>query len=167
MNKYLGCLIILFSFCACQKQKNIDSLDQASIFFDHYKSRSNWQAFQDLYADDLVFEDVIYRLKYNKEEFINFYNWPDTLFQKHPDYPETLVLEEITTSYSSAVGRGYFNPFYYRGELMAMDHRWRFMISLEFNGQGKISRHTDFIEYPPSFLKAAAQGLLNQKENAR
>lgn len=164
MNKYLTSLLVLVTLTACQNQSSNESLEQASIFFDHYKNRTNWQEFKDLYADDLVFEDVIYRLKYGKEEFFNFYNWPDTLFQKHLEYPETLVLEELTTTDSTAVGRGYFNPFYFQGQLYSMDHNWRFMISLEFNAQGKINRHIDFIEYPPTFLKAAANDLLKQQD---
>lgn len=160
MNKVILLLIIL---SACTTEKPNRAEDAANEFFDMYQARDDWQGFQGLYADDLVFEDVIYRLTFGKQEFIDFYNWPDTAFSKHPDFPATLVLEELALTDSSAIGRGYFNPFYYSGVLLSFDHRWRFNIALEFNSNGKIIRHIDFIEYPPEYLKMVSDILLKQK----
>lgn len=156
--------IILFFLIAtaCTSPNTETSLarERALLFFDTYKARTDWQAFQDLYAEDLVFQDVIFRYTYNKEEFINFYNWPDPLLEKHPDYPEVLVLEELTMTDSTAMGRGYFTPFYYSGQLYDDAEHMRFVISLHFDENGKIKRHTDFIEYPPEFLVGLAERLL-------
>ncbi|MCE7994303.1 MAG: hypothetical protein HEP71_20120 [Roseivirga sp.] len=154
-------LFLLLAACANPQEKVDFAREHAILFFDTYKARTDWKAFQDLYAEDLVFKDVIFRYTYNKEEFINFYNWPDPLLEKHPDYPEVLVLEDLTTTDSTAMGRGYFTPFYYNGQLYDDAEHMRFVISLQFDEQGKIKRHTDFIEYPPQFLVGLAERLMN------
>ncbi|OEK01223.1 hypothetical protein BFP97_06740 [Roseivirga sp. 4D4] len=122
-----------------------------------YADRSDWPGFINQYADDLVFEDVVFALSYDKNQFIDFYNWPDTAFRKHPDYPKTLIVEDLAVTDSSAVGRGYFTPFYFGGELMAKEHQWRFTIWLYFNEHGKITRHIDYIDYPARFMKLAVE----------
>lgn len=154
-------LFLLVMACTSPGKETSDAREKAVIFFDTYKARNDWQAFQDLYAEDLIFEEVIFRYTYNKEEFVNFYNWPDPLLEKHPDYPEVLVLEDLTTTDSTAVGRGYFTPFYYDGKLYGDAENLRFAIALHFNEEGKIKRHIDFIEYPPEFLIGLAERLLN------
>ena len=157
-------LLFCLAIVGCTSPHKEDSLieERAKEFFDMYQARDNWAGFQDLYADDLEFEDVIFRLKYDKTAFVNFYNWPDTAFKKHPDYPNTLVLEELALTDSSSIGRGYFTPFYYGGVLMSSEHHWRFNMTLTFNKEGKIKRHIDFIEYPPIYLKSAAESLLKE-----
>ena len=157
--KWLFLSFIFLSGCTSNinEKNSVETL--ANSFFEHYAIRSDWKGFQALYADDMVFEDVIYRLKFDKTEFLQFYNWPDTAFSKHPDFPATLVLEELALTDSSAIGRGVFNPFYYGGKLFSLDHKWRFNMSLQFNDEGKIIKHIDFIEYPPEFLQQAAATL--------
>ncbi len=150
-------VIITFSCCSDEESK---TRGQAEKYFEMYADRSDWSGFINQYADDLVFQDVVYGLSYDKAEFIKFYNWPDTAFQKHPDYPKTLILEDLAVTDSSAVGRGYFTPFYFGGQLMAMEHQWRFTIWLYFNEDGMIHRHIDYIDYPASFMKSAAEGRI-------
>ncbi len=152
--------LVLLVSCTSSEKRNTEAL--ALEFFEKFKSRNDWSGFKNLYADNLVFEDVIYRLKFNKDDFFSFYNWPDTLFEKHPDFPETLVLQDLSVTDSSAVGRGYFNPFYYKGALLSKDHHWRFTMWLYFDEEGRIKRHIDFIEYPPVFLQSAAESIENQ-----
>ncbi|GAB5523100.1 MAG: hypothetical protein Roseis2KO_09720 [Roseivirga sp.] len=160
MKRYL-LFFLLLAACTSSSEETHSTRERALTFFDTYKARSDWQAFQDLYAENMVFEDVIFRYTYNKEEFIGFYNWPDPLLEKHPDYPEVLVLEDLATTDSTAIGRGYFTPFYYSGKLYDDSEHMRFVISLHFDKQGKIKKHTDFIEYPPEFLVGVAERLLN------
>lgn len=160
MNRFFV-LLLLLAACATPEKETNQSREKALQFFDTYKARSDWDAFQDLYAKDLVFQDVVFRHTYNKEEFINFYNWPDPLLAKHPDYPEVMVLEDLATTDSTAIGRGHMNPFYYDGKLYGDLEHMRFVIALHFNEEGKIKRHIDFIEYPPEFLVGLAERLLN------
>ena len=156
-------ILLLFLFTACSapvNERRTTTEKAAKNFFEFYKSRSDWQGFQNLYADDLVFEDVIFRFTYNKQEFINFYNWPDPLLKKHPDYPEVMVVEDLSFTDSTAIGRGYFTPFYYGDILYADTAHMRFSMALQFNEAGKITRHIDFIEYPPAFLVQAGESAL-------
>lgn len=149
-------LVILLSSCY---QRNTTE-EKALHYFDLYAERTDWEGFQDQFSEKLKFEDVIFGFKMNKEEFVAFYNWPDSLFSKHPDHPKTLILEDLATTNNTAVGRGYFTPFYYGGQLMATDDPWKFTIWLKFDEKGKIIEQTDWIEYPPQFLQQAAERLM-------
>ncbi|WP_420387174.1 hypothetical protein [Roseivirga sp.] len=162
MARYLTIFITLVLLWSCSSEKNDkDNIyPLAKHFFDTYSDRSDWEHFKQLYADDLVFEDVIFRYRFDRTGFENFYNWPDTLFQKHPEYPETLILENLTINDSTAIGSGYFTPFYYGEKLFGIDHQWRFVIELTFDKQGLVKHQKDFIEYPPEYLKSAAEALL-------
>lgn len=154
---------LIFLLAACSgpvNERRAITEKTANQFFEIYKAREDWQAFQDLYAEDLVFEDVIFRYSYDKPGFIAFYNWPDPLLKKHPDYPEVMVLEDLAITDTTAIGRGYFTPFYYGDVLHDDQEHMRFVMTLHVGEAGKIKRHIDFIEYPPAFLKAAAERLL-------
>lgn len=160
--KSLFPFVLLFTFCACQSKNPTRVL--AEQYFDVYAERSDWQGFQDLFAHELIFEDVIFDHEKNKEEFVSFYNWPDTLFAKHPDYPKSLVLDKLAITNNTAVGSGYFTPFYYAGELMADITPWRFTIWLTFNDAGLITKQVDWIAYPPEFLKLAAEQRMSKQD---
>jgi hypothetical protein len=162
LKKLLLFVVITTAILACTPPDNGREQVRAIAmeFFDYYKSREDWQGFLDLYAEDMVFEEVVFRYTYDKQEFAAFYNWPDTLLKKHPDYPEVLVLEDLAVTDSTAMGRGYFTPFYYAGELYEDFEHMRFVITLHFNKEGKISRQTDFIEYPPEFLQGLPERLM-------
>lgn len=168
MKELLLFFVIITAVLACTPPSKDREQVRANAmeFFDHYKSREDWQGFLDLYAEDMVFEDVIFRYTYDKQEFSGFYNWPDTLLKKHPDYPEVMVLEDLALTDSTAIGRGYFNPFYYAGQLYADYKHMRFVIALHFNEAGKIKRHIDFIEYPPEFLQGLAERLMADSTSA-
>ena len=160
MKKVIPLLFVLFACSPAENQRRTTTENTAKAFFNNYKTRADWQAFQDLYSEDLVFEDVIFRYTYDKQGFIDFYNWPDSLLSKHPDYPEVMVLEDLALTDSTAVGRGYFTPFYYAGVLYDDFEHMRFTMALHINAEGKITRHIDYVEYPPAFLKLAADRLL-------
>ena len=106
-----------------------------------------------LYDEGLVFQDQLLKINYNSlSDFAAFYNWPDTNFQKHPDFPKTLIVEELICEDRVGVATGYFTPFYYKGKLYAMDAKFRFCIWLQFNEEGKIIKQTDWIAYPKAFI---------------
>ena len=163
---FAACILSAFLFsCSGDPQKKSGPKNWGQDFFQHYADRSNWEGFLDLYDDQLYFEDVIFRMELNgKAVFKNFYNWPDTGFRKHPDHPESLILEDLAVTDSTAVGRGYFTPFYYNGVLYDNWKNMRFTIWLHFNNEGKITRQIDYIEYPPSFLKGAAERLMQEDQ---
>ena len=160
-----GLLLFLLSACATYHKKKMHGPKtevSAQVFFKTYADRSDWEGFLSLYDEDMIFQDIILRKNLQgKEAFRAFYNWPDSLFSKHPDYPKTLVLEELVANDGAAVGKGYFTPFYYAGVLYEDWEHMRFTMILHFNEKGKITKHVDWVEYPPAFLKGIAERLLN------
>ncbi len=167
MRKLIPLFFILVACSGSHNERRATTETTARAFFEMYKTRQDWQGFQDLFAEDLRFEDVIFRYTYDKPSFVAFYNWPDSLLKKHPDYPEVLVLEDLAFTDSTAIGRGHFTPFYYGNELHDDQEHMRFVIAMHVNEKGKISRQIDFIEYPPVFLKLAAESLLTDSLNQR
>ncbi len=166
---FTTCILWAFLFgCGINSQEKSEPKNWAENFFQYYADRSNWEDFLDLYGNEVYFQDVIFRMELRgKEAFKNFYNWPDTGFVKHPDYPQSLVLEDLAVTDSTAVGRGHFTPFYYNGVLYDNWKNMRFTIWLHFNKEGKITRQIDYIEYPPSFLKSAAERLMQEELSVR
>lgn len=126
----------------------------AREFFATFAEREDWEKLLSFYRYDMQFEDVMLQIKiYNKEDFKSFYNWPEGDFQKlAPDQPH-LVLKELAVNDSVAVGRGYFNPFSYNGEIYEWKWGSEFTIWLEFDENLKIKRQMDFIEYPAWILQ--------------
>ncbi|MCB0641557.1 MAG: nuclear transport factor 2 family protein [Phaeodactylibacter sp.] len=161
MSRLASLLLVLFGMgiqgCSHQDQKVVkegipeDSVRSwASDFFAHYAERQDWERFLDRYADTVVFEDVLLQLKMEgKSAFAEFYDWPNPGFQKHPDYPATLVLDQLLVDGTSAVGIGRLTPFYWQDTLYELKTHGRFIMQLEFDPSGQIIRHTDWIDYPP------------------
>lgn len=126
----------------------------AREFFTTFAERKDWGKMLSFYRYDMHFEDVMLQIKiFNKEDFKNFYNWEEGEFQKLAADQPHLVLKSLVVNDSIAVGTGYFNPFYYNGELQ--DWKWgsEFTIWLQFDEQLKIKRQVDFIEYPDDILE--------------
>ena len=132
----------------------------AAHFFERYAARDDWQGFLDLYEDSLQFKDVILRMNLeSKSEFAAFYDWPNPSFAKHPDYPETLVIEDLLVDGYSAIGIGRLTPFYWQRVLYEVKNNGRFQMYLKFNEKGKIIEHVDWIEYPGSILETVGKRL--------
>ena len=150
--------LCLYSTACQQKPGNSEPLAAkteilASKFFDTYAKRTDWQSFLEQYDSNLIFEDKVLQIQFSKlDEFEAFYNWPDTAFQKHEDFPNTLVLEQLICQDSIAVGSGYFTPFYYKEVLYGQDRKLYFSMELHFNQAGKIVQHIDWIAYPKSLI---------------
>ncbi len=126
----------------------------AREFFTTFADRKDWKKMLSFYRYDMHFEDIMLQIKiFSKEDFKNFYNWEEGNFQKLSSDQPHLVLKSLVVNDSVAVGTGYFNPFYYNGELQ--DWKWgsEFTIWLQFDEQLKIKRQVDFIEYPDVVLE--------------
>lgn len=160
--KYLVYFISLFYFLTelSSCSNNIESASQngaktielATAYFEHYAARADWPGFLDRYAMDLNFYDPLLKVQLtHRDEFEAFYNWPDTAFHKHPDFPQTMVIEDLIVQDSVAIGAGYFTPFYYQGILYGENEKINFTMWLHFNADGKIVKQIDWIQYPRSF----------------
>ena len=162
LDAVIAVLCVLIFSCGSPSSEE-SNCELSSAYFEHYAQRTDWDSFLERYAADVVFEDVILCKHLDgRNAFSAFYDWPDSLFLKHPDYPATLVLKQLECSDSTAVGTGYFNPFYYSGHLFSDTMHMRFTIWLEFNQSGQIVHQSDFIEYPPEILLSVAERLISE-----
>jgi hypothetical protein len=127
----------------------------AEAYFQRYADRDDWQGFLDQYAAELEFEDPLANMRLvSREEFRAFYYWPDPAFSKHPEYPQTLVLDELLVQGRLTIGRGYFTPFKYQGFTYGDSEPMRFAIWLTWNREGKIVKQVDWIDYPAELIQA-------------
>ncbi len=163
--QHLLIAIAVFSIGCSQPTDTDPACAVAEAFFEHYKDRNDWTGFLERYHPDTKFVDIILQMELNGvDAFAEFYNWPDPLFRKHPDFPETLEVESLLCVGTTAVAHGYFKPFYYRDVFYADTAHMRFTMWLEFDSSGLITRHTDFIEYPPDILRAVADRLMSTSD---
>lgn len=140
-------LLLALSFNAVAKP-NYEVI--ANAFFQTYKERTQFDKFLTFYADDMIFEDVFYRVKLkNKEQFSEFYDWHkgdfDRLANQH-----ILRLDNVVVEHEQIVARGEFLRFSYNGKEMGP---WPFVIWLEFDEHGKIIKQQDWINYSQTTTK--------------
>ena len=153
--------LLSYLFVSCQHEgTGSDVRLIAEQYFSTYAARTDWEKFLSYYAETLEFEDIILQESYHSlASFREFYNWPDSGFVKHPDYPKVLVIDELIVHGKTAIGKGRLNPFYWYGRLFEMKDIGNFIIWLEFNDQGKIIKQTDWIEYPGDILESVGKRM--------
>lgn len=159
--KRLNLIIVFFIILSCEQKPGHPDVKQiASDYFNTYAERTDWDKFLSYYDGDLQFEDIISQQKLSGiQQFREFYNWPDTGYRKHPDYPRALELDKLIINDKAAIGKGRFLPFYWYGKMWDMTQEGEFIIWLEFNEEGKITRQIDWIEYPGEILEAIGKGM--------
>lgn len=116
-----------------------------------YQAREDWNHFLSFYSDSLQFLDINLRVAFaDKSGFASFYDWPNPDFEKQDPTQDNFTLEEVAIDTRSAVIKGRFQPFYWKGKRQ----EWTdlFTIWLHFNEDLKIIRQHDFIRYPKAFL---------------
>ena len=134
---------------------------QVDTFIRLYEERADFDAFLALYDEDMVLEDIItgYRLE-GREQFAEFFNWPDERFQKRAE--KTFIIEHTIVEGNRATVKGYFTPFIWDGkEVEAM----QFVTILTFNDAGKIIKHVDWVNYPNDLIDYAKRGNANEWVN--
>ncbi|MEQ9423151.1 MAG: hypothetical protein RJQ09_01945 [Cyclobacteriaceae bacterium] len=147
----LAVFVITVCLIGCKKADQ-SVRQKTEEYFAIYSDRSDWEKLLSYYSDKLQFEDIILREKHDFKGFVEFYNWLQPGFEKHPDYPQSLILEELIIEGCYAVGMGKLTPFYWQGELWNMDGYGDFIITLEFDENLKIIKQTDWVAYPPGVL---------------
>ncbi len=122
--------------------------ERAETFFLVYAERSNFEAFLDFYVEDAVVEDIVNGdLIEGRDAIRAFFSWDNERVVKTQD--QTLVLSSLVVEGRTAIARGHFTEFLYDGQPLGP---WRFVITLEFDVDGKIRRQEDFINYPDALL---------------
>ncbi|MDF9798191.1 hypothetical protein OKW21_003454 [Catalinimonas alkaloidigena] len=127
---------------------------RAIEYFSTYQKREDWNKFLSFYHPKVTFTDAALKTRTRGlEDFKEFYNWPDSNFQKISPAQKHLELQDIITQDSLVVARGHFNPFYWHGE----KQEWTggFTIWLYFDKDLKIRHQVDYIQYPASVILSA------------
>ena len=154
MKKILILLVLAFSSCKQQDQPALP----VEQFIKTYQERSDFTAFLDLYAEDMILQDMItgYEAK-GKDAFAAFFNWPDPSFQKLQE--ETIIVDEVIVENNLAVISGHFTPF--RWDTIRVE-AMQFTTLLKFNENGKIVLHQDWINYPNNLIDYENRGNSNE-----
>lgn len=131
------------------KKKETNSIEDTTVrLYEVYAARTDFEQFLSFYDNEMVLEDFIFGERIvGKANFRAFFDWPNPKFQLLED--SALVVEDITANGNKAIVRGYFKRFKWG------DHtteRMHFTTILEFNADGKIVKHQDWINYPSSLI---------------
>jgi len=139
-------VILVFVLSGCSGTEHRALADIARDYFQVYAKRSDFERFMAFYDDNARFNDIIYgeRLK-NKTEIVRFLDWNRGEFAVNQGSRILTVTDQLTAG-NRVITRGYFHRFRYNGQLMGP---WLFVIVLEFNGDNKIIKQTDWINYTP------------------
>ena len=139
-------------FCSLCLQSHATELNNAHLrqlaadYFNTYSQRLNFDRLMSFYADDALLEDVIYGHRAEGKMAIReFLDWGRGDF-KLLQGSKILTIEQQVFGPNRVVTEGYFHRFSYQGKPLGP---WRFIITLKFNSEGKISQHTDWINYTP------------------
>lgn len=151
-------LLILIGLSACgpsEEEKFEQRIRERAIdYFATYQQREDWDKFLGFYHPQLTFEDVALKTRTRGlDDFKDFYNWPDSNFQKINPQQKHIELQDLVTQDSLVVARGHFNPFYWHGE----KQEWTggFTIWLYFDKNLRIRHQVDHIQYPASVILSA------------
>ena len=131
-----------------------DTRKKAIDYFATYQQREDWNKFLSFYHPKVTLTDVALKTRTRGlDEFEEFYNWPDSNFQKISAAQKHLELQDIMVQDSVVVARGHFNPFFWHGE----KQEWTggFTIWLYFDKNEKIRHQVDYIQYPASVILSA------------
>ena len=135
-------------FLACNNKPDNNTQKIAQEYYEVYSEREDFEQLMSFYDTSAVLEDHItgYRLV-GKDSIRLFLDWPNPKFSKLEE--KALVVEKIIVDERTAVVQGYFTPFTW-GDITV--EAMYFTTLLEFNRNGKIVKHTDWINYPNDLL---------------
>ena len=155
MNRIILLLSLVLLLPGCNSQSTTSQ--HVDLFIRLYEERTDFQDFLDLYAEDVVLEDMVtgYRLE-GRDAFAEFFNWPDKRFEKLSE--KTFIIQNKVVEDNKAVISGYFTAFKWDGQSV---EPMQFTTWLYYNEAGKIIKHIDWINYPNSLIDYAKRGNSN------
>ena len=158
MKNKLFLLLIVFLILSSCKDERIPVQKKVDEFILLYQERTDFEQFLELYDQDMVLEDMItgHRME-GSENFKEFFNWPDQRFKKLS--PKTIIVKSSVIEGNNAVISGHFTPFEWDGQQV---EAMQFTTILEFNDQGKIIRHVDWINYPNNLIDYSKRANANE-----
>ena len=137
--------------CSMEQEQSPELRPVVEDYIKTYQERSDWDKMLSFYSDSIVLKDLNFGLEFKGiEAFKGFYDWPNPDFQKLSPDQKSLTVDELVIDGSTAVIRGQFQPFYWKGE----QQNWPggFSIWLHFDKQQKIDQQLAYIIYPASLL---------------
>lgn len=120
----------------------------AREYFETYAQRTDFNKFINFYDQEVELRDIVNgdEIK-GRQNLASFFNWA------HPDlkmiHDRALVLEDLIIAENKAIGKGHFTEFKWGESTFGPMH---FTMILIFNEQGKITRQTDWINYPITLI---------------
>lgn len=148
INSFLFALLVLaipmFAYYSYFTKEYNPIEETVNVYYKVYQQRTDWPGFLNFYAEDVVLLDYVggYKIE-GKTTFAQFFNWPDPRFKKGAI--NALEITSQTISKNTVTTQGFFTPFTWGDiEVEAM----QFTTILEFNADGKIVKHIDWINYP-------------------
>ncbi|MEK6478665.1 nuclear transport factor 2 family protein [Catalinimonas sp. 4WD22] len=156
INQFFILLCIFLLACGPSEEEQFEQQvrSRAIDYFATYQQREDWNKFLSFYHPKVTFTDAALKTRTRGiDAFEEFYNWPDSNFQKISPAQKHLEVQDIVTQDSLVVARGHFNPFYWHGE----KQEWTggFTIWLYFDKNLKIRHQVDYIQYPASVILSA------------
>ena len=149
-------ILLIIACTACEQQSQTST--SADRFIDLYQDRTDFDAFLELYAEDMVLQDMITGYEANgKDAFAAFFNWPDERFQKL--HEKTLIVQRLIVQENEAVISGYFTPFIWDSSRV---EAMQFTTLLRFNEEQQITLHQDWINYPNDLIDYASRANSNE-----
>ena len=147
----LGCTTLPALAPAPAPTSKVEALvtERATEYFQVYAERKDFNRLMSFYADEASLQDLIFGyIADDKKAIEAFFNWNDGFFELPVGQP-ALVLNALTVQGQRAVAQGHFTPFTYKGRDLGP---WWFVTILDFNPDGLIVRHSDWINYTPREL---------------
>lgn len=142
---------------SCDRQNEV-TYQLADDYIQRYQERSDFKSFMDLYSEKVLFEDIILGYQsHNKRELAEFFNWEDPAFQK--EHQATFEVSTLNIDANKIMIQGHFNSFKWKDKSYGP---MKFVTLLELDKNGKIERHTDWINYPFDLLPKESRNDSNQ-----
>jgi len=139
-------ILLILNGCSSTYRSSNNLAEVVNDYFSVYSQRNDFERLISFYAEDAIFEDIIYgNLLKNKTGIKNFLAWDKGEF-KVLSGPEILSITKQVVGENHAVTEGFFHGFSYDGQQLGP---WLFVIIQEFDSSNKIIKQTDWINYTP------------------
>lgn len=131
---------ILFSCTSENKNQKV-----GERFFETYSERKDIEKMQSFYADEFHYQNIGFGAETNDAKFLfeNIYGWKDPAFKYSTT--QTLEVSKIVSNDSTIVATGNTLPYTYNGKEV---EGTKFVIWLDLDENSKITKQTDWFDYP-------------------
>lgn len=148
---YISISILSFFLISCDSLNQKKNMKTAQEFYQTYAERKDVKKLMSFYSELPVYIDAVPQITVKgKENIQNQYNWSDPSYKIHPQYPQTVKIDQIISNDSIVIVSGQYNPYYYNDKLI---NKMQFNSWLYFNKEGKIVKQIEWVQYPMDILE--------------